>query len=90
MAHAIASELMGMRWVYLEAGSGAESPIPLEHITMTRKATNLNVIAGGGITTAQDAAARVKAGAHVVVTGTIWEKNPSLELMREFGGAVHC
>jgi putative glycerol-1-phosphate prenyltransferase/phosphoglycerol geranylgeranyltransferase len=90
MAHAIASELMGMRWAYLEAGSGAEAPIPLEHITLTRKATNLNIIAGGGITTPQDAAARVKAGAHVVVTGTIWEKNPNLDLMKEFAGAVQC
>ncbi|MCL2101683.1 MAG: geranylgeranylglyceryl/heptaprenylglyceryl phosphate synthase [Fibromonadales bacterium] len=89
MAHAIASELMGMRWVYLEAGSGAENPIPLEHITLTRKATNLNIIAGGGITSPQDANARVKAGAGVVVTGTIWEKNPSLSLMKEFAEAIH-
>jgi putative glycerol-1-phosphate prenyltransferase/phosphoglycerol geranylgeranyltransferase len=56
---------------------------------MTRKATNLNIIAGGGIITPQDAAARVKAGANVVVTGNIWETNPSLELMREFAVAVH-
>jgi len=89
MAHAIASELMGMRWVYLEAGSGAQFPVPLEHIIMTRKATNLNIIAGGGITTPQDAAIRVKAGANVVVTGTIWEKNRNLNLMREFAEAVH-
>jgi putative glycerol-1-phosphate prenyltransferase/phosphoglycerol geranylgeranyltransferase len=89
MAHAIASELMGMRWVYLEAGSGAEAPIPPEHIIMTRKATSLNIIAGGGIITPQDAAARVKAGANVVVTGTIWEQNPDMNLMREFASATH-
>ncbi|MDR3002030.1 MAG: geranylgeranylglyceryl/heptaprenylglyceryl phosphate synthase [Fibromonadaceae bacterium] len=89
MAHAVASELMGMRWVYLEAGSGAENPVPLEHITLTRKATNLNIIAGGGITSPQDAHARVKAGAGVVVTGTIWEKNPDINLMREFANAIH-
>jgi len=89
MAHAIASELMGMRWVYLEAGSGAENPVPLDHIIMTRKATNLNIIAGGGIITPQDARDRVKAGAHVIVTGTIWEKNPDADLMREFANAIH-
>jgi len=89
MAHAIAAELMGMRWTYLEAGSGAESPVPLEHITLTRKATNLNIIAGGGITTPQDAAERVKAGANVIVTGTIWEKNSDINLMKEFAGAIH-
>jgi len=89
MAHAIAAELMGMRWTYLEAGSGAENPVPLEHIILTRKATSLNIIAGGGITTPQDATKRVKAGANVIVTGTIWEKNLDLNLMKEFAGAVH-
>jgi len=89
MAHAIASELMGMRWTYLEAGSGAENPVPLEHIILTRKTTSLNIIAGGGITTPQDAATRAKAGANVIVTGTIWEKNPDANLMKEFADAVH-
>ncbi|MCL1955885.1 MAG: geranylgeranylglyceryl/heptaprenylglyceryl phosphate synthase [Fibromonadales bacterium] len=89
MAHAIAAELMGMRWVYLEAGSGADKPVPLEHIIMTRKATNLSIIAGGGITTPQDAKARVKAGANIIVTGTIWEKNMDANLMKEFAEAIH-
>ncbi len=89
MAHAIAAELMGMRWTYLEAGSGAENPVPLEHIILTRKATSLNIIAGGGITTPQDAAARVKSGANVIVTGTIWEQNLDMRLMKEFADAVH-
>ncbi len=89
MAHAIAAELMGMRWTYLEAGSGAEDPVPLEHIILTRKATHLNIIAGGGITTPQDASVRVKAGANVIVTGTIWEHNLDMRLMREFAEAVH-
>jgi putative glycerol-1-phosphate prenyltransferase/phosphoglycerol geranylgeranyltransferase len=89
MAHAIAAELMGMRWVYLEAGSGAENPVPLEHIAMTSKATSLNIIAGGGIMNPQDAHKGVKAGACVIVTGTIWEKNPDINLMREFAKAVH-
>jgi putative glycerol-1-phosphate prenyltransferase/phosphoglycerol geranylgeranyltransferase len=89
MAHAIASELMGMRWVYLEAGSGAENPVPLEHITLTRKTTKLNIFAGGGITTPSDAKTRVKAGANVIVTGTIWEKNADINLMKEFAKAIH-
>jgi len=89
MAHAVAAELMGMRWTYLEAGSGAEKPIPLEHITLTRKATNLNIIAGGGIITPKDATARVQAGANVIVTGTIWEKNLDINLMKEFARSIH-
>jgi len=89
MAHAIAAELMGMRWVYLEAGSGAESPVPLEHIITTRKSTTLSIIVGGGITTPQNAKERVEAGANIIVTGTIWEKNMDANLMKEFAEAVH-
>ncbi|MDR1812297.1 MAG: geranylgeranylglyceryl/heptaprenylglyceryl phosphate synthase [Candidatus Fibromonas sp.] len=89
MAHAIAAELMGMRWTYLEAGSGAEDPVPLEHIILTRKATHLNIIAGGGITTPEDAVDRAKSGANVIVTGTIWEQNLDMRLMKEFADAVH-
>jgi putative glycerol-1-phosphate prenyltransferase/phosphoglycerol geranylgeranyltransferase len=89
MAHAIAAELMGMRWTYLEAGSGAEKPVPLEHIILTRKATSLSIITGGGIITPKDAAARVQAGANVIVTGTIWEKNPDINLMKEFARSIH-
>lgn len=89
MAHAIASELMGMRWIYLEAGSGAETPVPLEHIAYTRKSTSLGIIAGGGIVTPQAAAERVKAGAHIIVTGTLWEKVNDPSLLREFAAAIH-
>lgn len=89
MVHAIASELMGMRWIYLEAGSGAESPVPLEHIAYTRQSTGLGIIAGGGITTPQAAAERVKAGAHIIVTGTLWEKVCDPALLREFAAAIH-
>lgn len=89
MAHAIASELMGMRWIYLEAGSGAENPVPVEHIAYTRKSTNLGIITGGGLVTPEMAAMRVKAGAHIIVTGTIWEKVSDPGLVREFASAIH-
>lgn len=89
MVHAIAAELMGMRWIYLEAGSGAETPVPLEHIAYTRKATGLGILAGGGIVTPEAAAQRVQAGAHIIVTGTLWEKVCDPVLLREFAAAIH-
>jgi putative glycerol-1-phosphate prenyltransferase/phosphoglycerol geranylgeranyltransferase len=89
LAHAVASELMGMRWTYLEAGSGADSPVPVEHIMGVRKYTELGIFAGGGITTPELAAERARAGAHIVVTGTIWEKRQDAGLLAEFAGAVH-
>lgn len=89
MAHSVAAELMGMRYVYLEAGSGAEHPIPVEHIAYTRKSTDLKIIVGGGIRTPQAAAERVAAGAQIIVTGTIWESKKDASLLKEFASAIH-
>lgn len=89
MVHAIAAELMGMRWIYLEAGSGAQEPVPVEHVAMVRQATGLTVITGGGLVSPEMAAARTQAGAHVVVTGTVWEKSGDAGLLKAFAQAVH-
>ena len=55
VAYALAAEFLGMRVIYLEAGSGADSHIPVDFIMKVKKLTNLMVIVGGGIKTAQDA-----------------------------------
>ncbi|MCQ2107315.1 MAG: geranylgeranylglyceryl/heptaprenylglyceryl phosphate synthase [Fibrobacter sp.] len=89
MVHSIAAELMGMRYVYLEAGSGAENPVPVEHIAYTRKATEMTIITGGGIKDPQTAAIRVAAGANIIVTGTLWEKVQDPILLKEFAAAIH-
>lgn len=89
MVHSIAAELMGMRYVYLEAGSGAENPVPVEHIAYTRKATEMTIITGGGIKDPQTAAIRVAAGANIIVTGTLWEKVQDPVLLKEFAAAIH-
>ena len=89
MVNSIAAELMGMRYVYLEAGSGAEEPVPVEHIAYTRKATEMTIITGGGIKDPQTAAVRVAAGAQIIVTGTLWEKVNDPALLKEFASAIH-
>jgi phosphoglycerol geranylgeranyltransferase len=90
MVTAIGAELMGMRWIYLEAGSGAKNPVPLEHIALVKTATNLGIIAGGGLVNPNLAAQRIQAGASVIVTGTIWEKQQDTELFKEFAAAIHA
>ena len=87
--NSIAAELMGMRYVYLEAGSGAEEPVPVEHIAYTRKATEMTIMTGGGIKDPQTAAIRVAAGANIIVTGTLWEKVEDPKLLAEFASAIH-
>lgn len=72
--YALAAQYLGMRFVYLEAGSGAEEPIPIDIVRTVRKNTDLILIVGGGIRTPEAAAERVKAGANIIVTGTLVER----------------
>lgn len=75
VAYALTAQYFGMHCVYLEAGSGAEKPVPAEMITEVKKSLEIPVIVGGGIRMPEAASKAVEAGADVVVTGTIAEKN---------------
>jgi phosphoglycerol geranylgeranyltransferase len=77
-AYAIAAEFMGMKLLYLEAGSGANQHIPQEMIQMVKKVTNTIVIVGGGIRTGEDAAKVASAGADIIVTGTVVENTSNI------------
>ena len=78
-AYAIAADFMGMKLLYLEAGSGADEHIPREMIQLVKKTTNSILIVGGGIRTAQDAAEVASAGADMVVTGTVVENSSNIK-----------
>jgi phosphoglycerol geranylgeranyltransferase len=88
-AHAVAAELLGLRWAYLEAGSGAQNPVPPEMVKTVRKATNLKLIVGGGIRRPEQARERVLAGADAIVIGNLFEKEKDPVLFTEFAAAVH-
>ncbi|MBI4428238.1 MAG: geranylgeranylglyceryl/heptaprenylglyceryl phosphate synthase [Ignavibacteriales bacterium] len=89
VAHALAAEFIGMRFLYLDAGSGADVPIPDELVKKISKASSLPIIIGGGIRTPEDALKKVEAGASFIVTGTIIEENSYGRLVREFAETVH-
>lgn len=72
----IAAELMGKKAIYLEAGSGAKTPISSEIITAVRAATTITLIVGGGIRTPQAMNAAYAAGADIVVIGNHFESHP--------------
>lgn len=76
-SYALAAQYFGFRYVYLEAGSGAPLPVPSEMIKAVRDETNIRLIAGGGIRTPDAAMTACKAGADIIVTGTILEEDPS-------------
>jgi phosphoglycerol geranylgeranyltransferase len=82
VATAMAGEMLGMKAIYLEAGSGAARPVGLDMISAIRKKISLPMIVGGGITTTDQAEEVYRAGADMIVVGTAVEKEP--ELVKEF------
>jgi len=70
LAYSMAAELLGIRWVYLEAGSGAEKPVPTKTVLLVSENTSLGVIVGGGIKSPELVRERVNAGADIIVIGT--------------------
>jgi putative glycerol-1-phosphate prenyltransferase len=89
MAHALAGQYLGMRAVFLEAGSGADAHVPAEMIRAVSGYVSVPVIAGGGIRTPEVAAELVRAGATFIVTGDIIERHASQKILQEFSRAVH-
>ena len=87
-AHAMAAELLGMKIVYLEAGSGALYPVSDTMVEVVSGSVSIPVIVGGGIKTPEDAASKVKKGASFIVTGNVIE-NSNPEIIKEFADAVH-
>lgn len=83
-AYAIASEFLGMRFIYLEGGSGALKPVSPEIVRAVRRNTNQYIIVGGGIRSPETALDIVRAGADAIVLGTIVERDPAkaIEIMR--------
>jgi|SRR6056297_1414725 len=76
VATALAGEMIGMRQLYLEAGSGAEHPVPDNIIKQVTDAVQIPVIVGGGVRTAQQARTIWNAGANMLVVGNGIERNP--------------
>lgn len=75
---AIAGMYMGHKLVYLEAGSGAQNPVPASLISLIRSKIDIPIIAGGGIRDHHQLARAFESGADMVVIGTAFEQNPSI------------
>ncbi|HVM45434.1 MAG TPA: geranylgeranylglyceryl/heptaprenylglyceryl phosphate synthase [Candidatus Thermoplasmatota archaeon] len=85
-ALALTAQYFGMRLVYLECGSGAPDPCPVDIVRATREALDIPLVVGGGIRTGAQARALLEAGADVLVTGTIAEDrqfDPLADIIRE-------
>jgi putative glycerol-1-phosphate prenyltransferase len=74
----MAGEMLGLKLIYMDAGSGAEREITAKMISAVRQATKVPLIVGGGINTAGKATKALEAGADMIVVGNALEKNPDL------------
>jgi len=84
---AMAGEMLGMKLIYLEAGSGAKKPVSEEIIAVVRESIHVPLVVGGGIRNAEKASRCCRAGADVIVIGNGFEEEP--ELIFEISDAVH-
>jgi putative glycerol-1-phosphate prenyltransferase len=84
---AMAGEMLGMKLIYMDAGSGAKRPITEGMIEMVASHIEAPLIVGGGITDPEKAYRNCKVGADVIVVGNAIEKDASL--IKEMADAVH-
>ncbi len=87
-AYSLAAQFLGMRFVYLEAGSGAKSNVKPEMVKTVRKIFNGFLIVGGGIKDIKTATDLAKAGADALVIGTFLEKGGSLKKLEQITKAI--
>jgi putative glycerol-1-phosphate prenyltransferase len=88
MCTAIAGEMLGMKVVYMDAGSGARKAITESMIARVASQVSAPIIVGGGIRDAEKAYLNCKAGADIIVVGNAIEKDTSL--IKEIADAVHA
>ncbi len=89
LATALAAEYLGMKFVYLEAGSGAKLSVPNEMIKFVSKNLSIPVIVGGGLRSPKDVAEKVNSGASVIIVGNFFEDENNWSLIKDFSSAAH-
>ena len=85
---ALAGQYLGMKMIYLEAGSGAKHHVPVAIVAKVKAELSIPLIVGGGIRTAAMARALVDAGADLIVVGNVLEKDA--QLLTDLSIAVHA
>jgi putative glycerol-1-phosphate prenyltransferase len=88
MCTAMAGEMLGMKLIYMDAGSGARKPISEEMISMVQKCIEIPLMVGGGIKDPEKAYRNCKAGADLIVVGNAIEKDSTL--IKDISQAVHA
>jgi phosphoglycerol geranylgeranyltransferase len=85
---AMAGEMLGLKAMYMDAGSGAKNPVNTAMIQMVSKNITAPIIVGGGMRTPEKVAENAKAGADIIVVGNALENDPSLVV--DLSAAIHA
>lgn len=88
MCTAMAGEMLGLKLIFMDAGSGAKNPVSASMIEHVRSSISIPLIVGGGISTPELARKSSLAGADMIVIGNAVEKDPGL--IAEISSAVKC
>jgi phosphoglycerol geranylgeranyltransferase len=88
-AHALAAQYLGMKLLFMDAGSGAQQTVPDEMIQAVAAYVSLPVVVGGGIREPLVAQEKIRAGANFVVVGNAFEAGGEAGRLREFADAIH-
>ena len=88
-AHALAAQYLGMKMIYLEAGSGAENHVPIDLVREVKQAIDIPVIVGGGIREPEMATRLIESGADFIVIGNALEQATREEQLQNFSQAIH-
>ena len=84
---AMAGEMLGLKLIFMDGGSGAQNPISSTMISSVSKSVDVPIIIGGGISSAEKATENCKAGADIIVVGNAIEKDNGL--IKEIANAIH-
>ena len=88
-AHALAAQYLGMKLVYLEAGSGAENPVPDEMVREVKNTIEIPLIVGGGIKEPEVAEQKIKSGADFIVIGNALEEESGINRLKKYAKVIH-
>ena len=88
-ATGLAAEMMGMRMLFTDGGSGAEHPVSEEMIAAIAQTCSIPLVVGGGLKTPQEVARKVAAGARFIVVGNAIEKNGDTAYIADLAAAAH-
>lgn len=89
VAHALAAQYLGMKLLFMDAGSGALFSVPTQMVSKVKSSIDIPLMIGGGVRSPEEAREKVEAGADFVVVGSAIENDNDEDRIHAFADAIH-